>query len=86
MSCSSSEYIRVIVKCSVVHVCTVQCSDSFFSVLCVCLGAYIKGRFTQRDLEQRAVLYVIPTDMEVTGDSFEFRVTDPAGNTMLPEM
>uniref|UniRef100_A0A673XNC9 Fras1 related extracellular matrix 1b n=1 Tax=Salmo trutta TaxID=8032 RepID=A0A673XNC9_SALTR len=49
-------------------------------------GAYIKGRFTQRDLEQRAVLYVIPTDMEVTGDSFEFRVTDPAGNTMLPEI
>uniref|UniRef100_A0A8C7DVB6 Fras1 related extracellular matrix 1b n=1 Tax=Oncorhynchus kisutch TaxID=8019 RepID=A0A8C7DVB6_ONCKI len=43
-------------------------------------------RFTQRDLEQRAVLYVIPTDMEVTGDSFEFRVTDPAGNTMLPEI
>uniref|UniRef100_A0A8C7RB87 Fras1 related extracellular matrix 1b n=1 Tax=Oncorhynchus mykiss TaxID=8022 RepID=A0A8C7RB87_ONCMY len=49
-------------------------------------GAYIKGRFTQRDLEQRAVLYVIPTDMEVTGDSFEFRLTDPAGNTMLPEI
>ncbi|KAL1023166.1 hypothetical protein UPYG_G00037220 [Umbra pygmaea] len=49
-------------------------------------GSYIKGRFTQKDLWQRAVRYVIPSDMEVTGDSFEFRVTDPAGNTMLPEI
>ncbi|XP_016295777.1 FRAS1-related extracellular matrix protein 1-like [Sinocyclocheilus anshuiensis] len=49
-------------------------------------GAYIKGRFTQKDLEQKAVRYVIPADMEVTADSFEFQVTDPAGNTMLPEV
>ncbi|XP_030646966.1 FRAS1-related extracellular matrix protein 1b [Chanos chanos] len=48
-------------------------------------GGYIKGRFTQRDLDQRAVRYVIPSDIEVTADSFEFRVIDPAGNTMLPE-
>ncbi|XP_077082463.1 FRAS1-related extracellular matrix protein 1b isoform X2 [Siphateles boraxobius] len=49
-------------------------------------GAYIKGRFTQKDLDQKAVRYVIPADMEVTADSFEFQVTDPAGNTMLPEV
>ncbi|KAG5275412.1 hypothetical protein AALO_G00120010 [Alosa alosa] len=49
-------------------------------------GGYIKGRFTQKDLDQKAIRYVIPADMEVTADSFEFRVTDPAGNTMLPEV
>ncbi|XP_051549151.1 FRAS1-related extracellular matrix protein 1b isoform X2 [Myxocyprinus asiaticus] len=49
-------------------------------------GAYIKGRFTQKDLDQKAVRYVIPADMEVTADSFEFQVIDPAGNTMLPEV
>ncbi|KAL7855197.1 hypothetical protein SRHO_G00173870 [Serrasalmus rhombeus] len=49
-------------------------------------GGYIKGRFTQKDVEQRAVRYVIPSDMEVTADSFEFQVKDPAGNTMLPEV
>ncbi|KAK9967605.1 hypothetical protein ABG768_001992 [Culter alburnus] len=49
-------------------------------------GAYIKGRFTQKDLDQKAVRYVIAADMEVTADSFEFQVTDPAGNTMLPEV
>ncbi|TRY82888.1 hypothetical protein DNTS_001526 [Danionella cerebrum] len=49
-------------------------------------GAYIKGRFTQKDLDQKAVYYVIPLDLDVTADSFEFQVTDPAGNTMLPEV
>ncbi|KAG5850921.1 hypothetical protein ANANG_G00087500 [Anguilla anguilla] len=49
-------------------------------------GGYIKGRFTQKDLDQRAVRYVIDPEIEVTGDSFEFHVTDPAGNTMLPEV
>ncbi|KAG9350815.1 hypothetical protein JZ751_024704 [Albula glossodonta] len=39
-----------------------------------------------RDLDQRAVRYIIDLDIEVTGDSFEFQVTDPAGNTMLPEV
>ncbi|XP_056271069.1 FRAS1-related extracellular matrix protein 1b [Pseudoliparis swirei] len=49
-------------------------------------GAYIKGRFTQRDVDQRAVAFVLPADMEVTSDSFLFRLIDPAGNTMLPEI
>ncbi|KAG7514301.1 FRAS1-related extracellular matrix protein 1-like [Solea senegalensis] len=52
----------------------------------VLTGAYIRGRFTQRDVDQRAVLYVLPADMEVTADSFEFRLTDPAGNAALPEI
>nr|XP_020483930.1 FRAS1-related extracellular matrix protein 1-like [Labrus bergylta] len=49
-------------------------------------GAYIKGRFTQRDVDQRAVVFVLPVDMEVTADSFEFRLIDPAGNMALPEI
>ncbi|KAM7012171.1 LOW QUALITY PROTEIN: FRAS1-related extracellular matrix protein 1b [Tautogolabrus adspersus] len=49
-------------------------------------GAYIKGRFTQRDVDQRAVVFILPVDMEVTADSFEFRLIDPAGNTALPEI
>lgn len=49
-------------------------------------GAYIRGRFTQRDVDQRAVVFVLPADVEVTSDSFQFRLTDPAGNTAAPEM
>ncbi|XP_060934047.1 LOW QUALITY PROTEIN: FRAS1-related extracellular matrix protein 1b [Limanda limanda] len=49
-------------------------------------GGYIRGRFTQRDVDQRAVVFVLPADVEVTADSFEFRLTDPAGNTMLPDV
>ncbi|XP_061834466.1 FRAS1-related extracellular matrix protein 1b [Nerophis lumbriciformis] len=48
-------------------------------------GAYIKGRFTQRDVEHRSVVFVLPPDMEVTADSFQFRLSDPAGNSALPE-
>ncbi|XP_075901306.1 FRAS1-related extracellular matrix protein 1b isoform X1 [Nelusetta ayraudi] len=48
-------------------------------------GAYIQSRFTQKDLRQRAVLYVIPPDQEVTSDSFQFRLSDPAGNSAAPE-
>ncbi|KAI5101073.1 fras-related extracellular matrix protein 1b isoform X1 [Silurus meridionalis] len=49
-------------------------------------GGFIKGRFTQKDVDQKAVRYVIPSDMEVTADSFEFQLTDQAGNIMLPEV
>uniref|UniRef100_I3JAE1 Fras1 related extracellular matrix 1b n=1 Tax=Oreochromis niloticus TaxID=8128 RepID=I3JAE1_ORENI len=44
-------------------------------------GSYIKGRFTQRDVDQRAVMFVLPADVEVTSDSFLFVLRDPAGNT-----
>uniref|UniRef100_A0A3B3RES9 Fras1 related extracellular matrix 1b n=1 Tax=Paramormyrops kingsleyae TaxID=1676925 RepID=A0A3B3RES9_9TELE len=49
-------------------------------------GGYIKGRFTQQDLNQRAVLYVIWPSVQGTEDSFEFQVSDPAGNSMPPEV
>lgn len=48
-------------------------------------GAYIRGRFTQRDVGRRAVVFVLPADVEATSDSFQFRLTDPAGNTAPPE-
>uniref|UniRef100_A0A3Q3W4W6 Calx-beta domain-containing protein n=1 Tax=Mola mola TaxID=94237 RepID=A0A3Q3W4W6_MOLML len=50
------------------------------------LTAYIKGRFTQRDVDQRAVVFVLPADVEVTADSFRFRLTDAAGNSALPQL
>ena len=59
---------------------------SWVETLAVPPGAYIRGRFTQRDVDQRAVLFVLPADVEVTADSFQFRLIDPAGNTALPEM
>ncbi|KAM3619849.1 uncharacterized protein V6R79_014624 [Siganus canaliculatus] len=49
-------------------------------------GAYIKSRFSQRDVDQRAVVFVVPADVEVTADSFQFHLIDPAGNTALPEI
>ncbi|KAM4548346.1 FRAS1-related extracellular matrix protein 1b isoform 2-T4 [Odontesthes bonariensis] len=48
-------------------------------------GASIRGRFTQLDLDQRAVLFVLPADVEVTADSFQFRLSDPAGNSGPPQ-
>ncbi|XP_047442063.1 FRAS1-related extracellular matrix protein 1b [Mugil cephalus] len=48
-------------------------------------GAYIRGRFTQEDVDQRSVLFILPSDMEVTADGFEFLLSDRAGNTMLPQ-
>lgn len=49
-------------------------------------GAYIRGRFTQHDVDHRAVVYVIPPVVEVTNDSFQFRLTDPAGNSASSDM
>lgn len=56
-----------------------------FSVLPPSPGAYIRGRFTQQDVDHRAVVYVIPPEVEVTNDSFRFRPTDPAGNSASPD-
>nr|XP_015211471.1 PREDICTED: FRAS1-related extracellular matrix protein 1-like [Lepisosteus oculatus] len=49
-------------------------------------GGYVQGRFTQKDLNQRAIRYIINPAIEVTRDSFEFKVSDPAGNSILPEV
>ncbi|MEQ2300727.1 hypothetical protein AMECASPLE_028822 [Ameca splendens] len=49
-------------------------------------GASISRRFTQQDLDQRSVLYILPVDVNVTTDSFQFRLVDPAGNQAPPLM
>uniref|UniRef100_A0A3B5LP84 FRAS1-related extracellular matrix protein N-terminal domain-containing protein n=1 Tax=Xiphophorus couchianus TaxID=32473 RepID=A0A3B5LP84_9TELE len=43
-----------------------------------------RQRFTQRDLDRRSVLYVVPVDVDVTTDGFWFRLVDPAGNEAPP--
>ncbi|XP_029473303.1 LOW QUALITY PROTEIN: FRAS1-related extracellular matrix protein 1-like [Rhinatrema bivittatum] len=48
-------------------------------------GSYVSDTFTQQDLNQKAIRYIINPSAEVTSDSFEFRVSDPAGNTIAPE-
>lgn len=48
-------------------------------------GSYIKGRFTQQDLDQRLVLFLLPVDVEVTTDSFLFLLSDAAGNSAPPQ-
>ncbi|PWA23335.1 hypothetical protein CCH79_00020393 [Gambusia affinis] len=47
-------------------------------------GSTISRRFTQRDLDRRSVLYVVPVDVDVTADGFWFRLVDPAGNAAPP--
>ncbi|MBN3307306.1 FREM1 protein, partial [Amia calva] len=49
-------------------------------------GGYVRGRFTQKDLNQRAIRYILNPAIEVTRDSFEFKVSDPTGNAILPEV
>uniref|UniRef100_A0A3P9NEA2 Fras1 related extracellular matrix 1b n=1 Tax=Poecilia reticulata TaxID=8081 RepID=A0A3P9NEA2_POERE len=47
-------------------------------------GSAISQRFTQRDLDRRSVLYIVPIDVDVTADGFWFRLVDPAGNGAPP--
>ncbi|XP_069498160.1 FRAS1-related extracellular matrix protein 1-like [Ambystoma mexicanum] len=49
-------------------------------------GSHIGSAFTQRDLNARAIRYIINPTIDVTSDSFEFRVSDPAGNSMISEI
>ncbi|XP_049585835.1 FRAS1-related extracellular matrix protein 1b isoform X4 [Syngnathus scovelli] len=49
-------------------------------------GAYVQGRFSQRDVEGRSLVYVVPADVDVTEDGFLFRLSDPAGNVAVPQM
>nr|XP_061790288.1 FRAS1-related extracellular matrix protein 1-like [Nerophis lumbriciformis] len=48
-------------------------------------GAYVRGRFTQRDVESRSLVFVVPVDTDVTEDRFLFRLSDPAGNAADPQ-
>ncbi|XP_023809830.1 FRAS1-related extracellular matrix protein 1 isoform X2 [Oryzias latipes] len=49
-------------------------------------GAFIRARFTQRDVDRRALLFIVPADVEVTSDSFEFQLSDAAGNSASPQV
>ncbi|KAM4722959.1 FRAS1-related extracellular matrix protein 1-like [Rhinophrynus dorsalis] len=48
-------------------------------------GDYVGSTFTQREVNQRAIRYIINPLLEVNSDSFKFKVSDPAGNAVLPE-
>ncbi|XP_030062909.1 FRAS1-related extracellular matrix protein 1 isoform X2 [Microcaecilia unicolor] len=48
-------------------------------------GCSIKGTFTQRDLNQRAIRYIISAAVDQTSDNFQFRLSNPAGKTLPPE-
>ncbi|XP_075688196.1 FRAS1-related extracellular matrix protein 1-like [Rhinoderma darwinii] len=49
-------------------------------------GDHIGRTFTQREVNQRKICYIInPSHEEVNSDSFEFEISDPAGNKIPPE-
>uniref|UniRef100_A0A3B3ZBH1 Cadherin domain-containing protein n=1 Tax=Periophthalmus magnuspinnatus TaxID=409849 RepID=A0A3B3ZBH1_9GOBI len=41
-------------------------------------GSYIQSRFTQRDINQKSVVYLLPVDVDVTNDNFLFVLSDPS--------
>ncbi|XP_055020926.1 FRAS1-related extracellular matrix protein 1-like [Boleophthalmus pectinirostris] len=47
-------------------------------------GSYIQSRFTQRDVNQKSVVYLLPVDVDVTNDHFLLVLSDPAGNSLPP--
>nr|XP_056700742.1 FRAS1-related extracellular matrix protein 1-like [Euleptes europaea] len=49
-------------------------------------GSVVQSSFTQDDLNQHNIRYIINPSTEVTLDSFEFQVSDTAGNTIVPEI
>ncbi|XP_078264100.1 FRAS1-related extracellular matrix protein 1b [Rhinoraja longicauda] len=49
-------------------------------------GEYIRGTFTQRDVDRRAVRYIINPSIDLTSDSFEFKISDAARNSNVPEI
>ncbi|KAH0618554.1 hypothetical protein JD844_017886 [Phrynosoma platyrhinos] len=49
-------------------------------------GGLLKKYFTQDDLNQHNIRYIINPTTEVTSDSFEFEVLDSAGNAIVPEV
>ncbi|XP_028301158.1 FRAS1-related extracellular matrix protein 1-like, partial [Gouania willdenowi] len=48
-------------------------------------GSYIGGRFTQRDVDQRALVFIIPTNVNQTQDQFEFKLRDVSGRMSSPQ-
>ncbi|XP_069794621.1 FRAS1-related extracellular matrix protein 1b [Narcine bancroftii] len=49
-------------------------------------GEYIRSRFTQKDVDRRAVRYIINPSGDQTSDNFEFKISDAAGNSNVPEI
>ncbi|XP_060686405.1 FRAS1-related extracellular matrix protein 1b isoform X1 [Hemiscyllium ocellatum] len=49
-------------------------------------GGYIQGSFTQKEVDRRTIRYIISPSIELTSDSFEFKVSDTAGNSNAPEI
>nr|KAG5697393.1 hypothetical protein BaRGS_008819 [Batillaria attramentaria] len=43
---------------------------------------YVRRRFTQRDLDEDSLLFIIDPKTEATNDTFTFRVEDSRGNTL----
>ncbi|KAG9482906.1 hypothetical protein GDO78_009060 [Eleutherodactylus coqui] len=48
-------------------------------------GHYIGRTFTQREINHRAIRYIINPSFEVNSDSFEFEISDSAGNKISPD-
>eukprot|EP00079_Xenopus_tropicalis_P015862 XP_004914006.1 PREDICTED: FRAS1-related extracellular matrix protein 1 [Xenopus tropicalis] len=49
-------------------------------------GGFVGTTFTQREINQRAIRYIINPSVEVNSDSFEFKISDPAGNEFFSEI
>ncbi|NXG34434.1 FREM1 protein, partial [Dromaius novaehollandiae] len=49
-------------------------------------GGFIHEGFSQKDLNSKIVLYVINPLQEVNSDDLEFQVTDPNGNSAVPQI
>ncbi|NXU95636.1 FREM1 protein, partial [Xiphorhynchus elegans] len=48
-------------------------------------GGFIQEGFSQKDLNNKIILYVINPSQEVNSDNLEFQVTDARGNSAVPQ-
>ncbi|XP_063284108.1 FRAS1-related extracellular matrix protein 1-like [Pelobates fuscus] len=48
-------------------------------------GDSLGSTFTQKEVNQRHIRYIINPSFDVSSDSFEFRLSDQAGNALQPE-
>ncbi|XP_061489211.1 FRAS1-related extracellular matrix protein 1-like isoform X3 [Rhineura floridana] len=49
-------------------------------------GSFLQNSFTQDDLNQHNIQYIINPSNEATLDSFEYEASDAVGNTVVPEI
>ncbi|XP_040397310.1 FRAS1-related extracellular matrix protein 1 isoform X2 [Cygnus olor] len=52
----------------------------------VTTGGFIHEEFSQKDVNSKIILYVINPLWEMNSDNLEFQVTDPSGNSAVPQM